>query len=497
MKPIFLSSLRYWSAWLIFLWLAGCADTTTEENTHVVSPAETIDADLETQQIVDAFEKALGADFNSEQTNARRGLYLPLTTYQIVVKISSITGEFSRLLTAVETAGLEETLASDTLTIFTPTNAAFARMGLDETALRQLDPETLRNILTYHATPGKRYTPDLLEEERILMLNGGFTEVTRKKYRLFVNDVQLLAPFLVNITTRNGVLHIIPEVLDPADSPILAPSVTGLAYAATDKSAGVAADALAQIIESNPNIGLVAHIDHAANAESVGQELRPTEVLVFGNPNLGTPLMQRNQTIGIDLPQKILFYENAQGQTYAAYNTPEYLASRHGLSADSATFPMIGNALKTLTENATGGEVMLPEEGKVPLQAGLVIKKSSLSVEDTYRKLVGIVESAGPLRIIAEVDHAANAERVGLSLRPTKLLIFGNPNLGTPLMQSAQTVGIDLPQKMLVWEAADGQVYLAYNDPFYLAQRHGISSDQAELATIAQALEGIASRVTE
>ena len=497
MKPIFLSSLRYWSALLILFWLAGCSDKMTEENAPTVSSAEITDADLETQQIVDAFKEALGSDFDSAQTNARRGLYLPLTTYQIVVRISSITGEFSRLLAAVETAGLEEALANDTLTIFTPTNAAFARIGLDEAAIRQLDPETLRNILIYHATPGKRYTPDLLEEERIPMLNGGFTSVTRKKHRLFVNDVRLLAPFLVNITTRNGVLHIIPEVLDPADSPILAPSVAGLAYAATDKSASEAADALEQIIESNPNIGLVARINHAANAKSVGQELRPTEVLVFSNPNLGTPLMQLNQTIGIDLPQKILFYENVQGQTYVAYNTPEYLASRHGLSADSATFPMIGNALKNLTENATGGEVMLPVQETVPPQAGLVIKKSSLSAEETYRKLVDIVENAGPLRIIAEVDHVANAERVGLSLRPTKLLIFGNPNLGTPLMQSSQTIGIDLPQKMLVWEAEDGQVYLAYNDPFYLAERHNISSDQAELTTIAQALEGIATQATE
>ena len=122
---------------------------------------------------------------------------------------------------------------------------------------------------------------------------------------------------------------------------------------------------------------------------------------------------------------------------------------------------------------------------------------SSSDVETTYRQLVSAVEAVAPLRIIAEVDHAANAERVGLELRPTKLLIFGNPNLGTPLMQAQQTVGIDLPQKMLVWEGANQQVYVAYNDPYYLAERHGISADQEQLATIASALQGLTKQATE
>ena len=104
---------------------------------------------------------------------------------------------------------------------------------------------------------------------------------------------------------------------------------------------------------------MVARVDHAANAASVSQELRPTEVILFGNPNLGTPLMQLNQTIGIDLPQKVLFYENEAGEAYATYNTPSYLASRHNISADSATLPMIGMALRGLVEGAAGKAVVM------------------------------------------------------------------------------------------------------------------------------------------
>ncbi len=78
------------------------------------------------------------------------------------------------------------------------------------------------------------------------------------------------------------------------------------------------------------------------------------------------------------------------------------------------------------------------------------------------------------LNVFARIDHAAGAVKVGKSLRPTQLLIFGNPQGGTPLMECAQTVGIDLPLKALVWEDASAQVWLSYNDPAFVARRHGI-----------------------
>ena len=89
---------------------------------------------------------------------------------------------------------------------------------------------------------------------------------------------------------------------------------------------------------------------------------------------------------------------------------------------------------------------------------------------------------------MARVDHAANAETVDRSLRPTRLLVFGNPDLGTPLMEASPTTAIDLPQKMLVWADSTGQVRLAYNDPQYLAERHGISGRDDALRTIGGAL---------
>ena len=77
------------------------------------------------------------------------------------------------------------------------------------------------------------------------------------------------------------------------------------------------------------------------------------------------------------------------------------------------------------------------------------------------------------IRVFARIDHAAGAVEAGLTLRPTELLIFGNPRAGTPLMQSVQTIGIDLPLKVLVWQDVSGKTWLSYNEPSWLAKRHG------------------------
>ena len=104
---------------------------------------------------------------------------------------------------------------------------------------------------------------------------------------------------------------------------------------------------------------------------------------------------------------------------------------------------------------------------------GLVNKRSQYSVAETMKRLERAVAERD-LVVIARVDHAGAAQKVGMVLRPTQLLIFGNPKAGTPLMQSAQSVGIDLPLKALAWEDETGQVWITYNDPAWLAARHDV-----------------------
>lgn len=252
-------------------------------------------------------------------------------------------------------------------------------------------------------------------------------------------------------------------------------------------------------LEENEDVSVVETVDHSANAASVGEQLRPTRLALFGNPELGTPLMQQSQTAGIDLPQKALVREDEAGQTSVGYNTPEYLANRHGITGADEELGMIGNALSMLATGATGTDASAAVTGDasgVQPGEGLVTTESAHGPEETFERLEGAVEESEDLSVIASVDHQDNAESVGMELRPTKLLVFGNPEAGTPLMQSAQTAGIDLPQKALVYEDASGQTYLAYNDPYYLAERHGIEGADQQLAGISTALEGLAAEAT-
>lgn len=115
---------------------------------------------------------------------------------------------------------------------------------------------------------------------------------------------------------------------------------------------------------------------------------------------------------------------------------------------------------------------------KQNISEDLIVKQSANSVNITMDRLEKIVKSKG-VTVFLRLDHAKGANKIGNSLRPTQLLVFGNPKLGSPLMMSNQTIGIDLPLKAIVWEDSDGKVWLAYNDPTYLSKRHHIEDRKA------------------
>ncbi len=121
---------------------------------------------------------------------------------------------------------------------------------------------------------------------------------------------------------------------------------------------------------------------------------------------------------------------------------------------------------------------------------GLVAVKSPHSVKDTLDRFEAAAKGKG-LNTFLRLDHAAGAQKIGKPLRPTELLVFGNPQGGTPLMECAQTAGIDLPLKALAWEDASGQVWLGYNDPRFLAARHG-AGECAVVPNLLKALGGLA-----
>ena len=139
-----------------------------------------------------------------------------------------------------------------------------------------------------------------------------------------------------------------------------------------------------------------------------------------------------------------------------------------------------------------GTPIEPPAPEQRPVRNGLVALRSVFSVKETLDRLAYRVESKG-LTVFCRIDHAANAVAAGLELRPTEVLIFGNAKGGTPLMEAAQTIGIDLPLKALAWQDASGQTWLGYNDPVWLTARHDI---EAVGAAPAAAMRTMLSTVT-
>ena len=124
---------------------------------------------------------------------------------------------------------------------------------------------------------------------------------------------------------------------------------------------------------------------------------------------------------------------------------------------------------------------------------GIIAISSNHSVDQTVEKLKGILRGKG-VTLFALVDHSGEAESVGMKMRPTKLLIFGSPKAGTPLMLAAPTSAIDLPLKILIWEDAQGKVWVFYNAPAYLQGRHGIPEELLQNIAV---VETLAAKVAE
>lgn len=231
----------------------------------------------------------------------------------------------------------------------------------------------------------------------------------------------------------------------------------------------------------------VAKIDHAANAASVDLNLRPTKTIIFGNPAAGTQLMQSDQRIGLDLPLKFVVWEDDDGDTKVGYYNASTLTQRYSISDKSEVVDMVNTAL----EDLTGGEAADEPDAVDDISNKMITKKSSMNVADTYAKLVEAIESKEPLNIMAQVEHDVAAEGVDMELRPTKLVVFGNPAIGTKFMETDQRIGIDLPMKILVWEDAAGETWVGYYNATTLTDRYDITNRDEEVDMVNEVLNSL------
>jgi uncharacterized protein (DUF302 family) len=133
----------------------------------------------------------------------------------------------------------------------------------------------------------------------------------------------------------------------------------------------------------------------------------------------------------------------------------------------------------------------MPASDSLGIIEGLTSIRSSFGPKETMDRLEAEIR-AREMKVFARIDHAAGAAEVRLTLRPTELIIFGNARGGTPFMQSVQTVGIDLPLRVLVWEDAAGKAWISYNEPSWIARRHGARNAEQVVSKMGAALSAIA-----
>lgn len=246
---------------------------------------------------------------------------------------------------------------------------------------------------------------------------------------------------------------------------------------------------LLNALNGNPNIAVVAEINHSASAANVGLVLAPNRLVVFGNPALGTPIMEDNLLAGLDLPQKMLVWEGENGEVFVGFNPPEYLVARYDLG-NIDTLDTIDGALNNFASAATGVDTseivdrLRADFRRVKRIIGYNALLSEFDFDTTHQNLITAIENAPPM-IAFQVDHSANAQNSGAGeLRPNTLVVFGSPLIGTPLMESNPTAGIDLPLKILVTQDDNGDVYVVANTVRFLQARHDLQGVLTTLETI-------------
>ena len=237
-----------------------------------------------------------------------------------------------------------------------------------------------------------------------------------------------------------------------------------------------------------PEVAL--QIDHASNAASIDQELPPARVVYFGNPEVGTPLMQANRAVGIELPLRMMVYQDDAERTLVTYRNATYLMRTYDIDR-----PTLEENTNQLLANLAQRENPEPFQNiSYDFADNLINRTSNFEFAETVSRAKQSIADLG-LNLVLEFDHAANAETVDLDLQPTTLLVFGNPTVGTQLMRDQIETGYDLPLRLLVWEN-DGTTFVSYYNGTDLANRYGVEDQSSAVASINNTLLAIRQAAT-
>jgi len=240
-------------------------------------------------------------------------------------------------------------------------------------------------------------------------------------------------------------------------------------------------------LNQQDGISIFAKIEHHENAKRAGLKLSEKTVFIFGNPKQGSLLMQMDQVAGLDLPLKMLVHKE-DDKTIITYSSTNYLKKRYELKK-AKNLKNIERALNEIASKVSGNKVKKSGKFSLDKHQGIKSEISEFDFETTYKRLFSALEDNPNLRIFSEIDHFKNGGNVDIGLRPTRLIVFGNPEIGTPIMLESAKIALELPVKILVWRDEAGVVKISYNDPAFLAQRFKLTTNIPQLEKMNTALE--------
>lgn len=227
-------------------------------------------------------------------------------------------------------------------------------------------------------------------------------------------------------------------------------------------------------------------VDHADNAAAVGFSLPDSSVVVFGNPAIGSKLWTRRPAIGSDIPLEILVAASPLGPVYVGWNSASLMRNRYALAklepSVDAVLNTIDGVLARLAGLAADRELTAStldfDAGRIPKDNGLNITRAKGDAEEAFGRLEDALEAAPPVGIAYRVPHDIAATTAGLETdgKFNRVVVFGNPALGTRIMQGAFTAALDLPVKMNVWTRREGasRFLVGYTAPEWIGLRHGV-----------------------
>ena len=237
---------------------------------------------------------------------------------------------------------------------------------------------------------------------------------------------------------------------------------------------------LVRNVQNQPGFEIIADIDHARLAARTGSPMPPSHVLIWSDPALDAAILRHNPLAAIDLPLRVLAYEDVHThKAMVIANSYTYLASRYSLPDDESIRERYTSAIASAMKGISRDEIAsFPSD--TMKQDGLVTLDSSHDFAATEQRILDAINAQDDTVIFGIVDFTSRAGTHGIDLPPMRLILFGAPGPGGKAMKSAPTLGLDaFCQKLLIWQDADGNVQVSFNDLLTLAGRHQVTAGVA------------------